>query len=162
MTHLDETTIELYVLNAPEVESEREQVEAHIAECDGCRETYTAMADFYADVETDMAAGENLPAVRDEELPERIEQSLRKKYYDRGPLRPIEVGPPFRIARWVVKHPYTTAGGAVATVGLLVALLFLTLKPPGNGGSEQATWQKLSPHGPRPTSRRRPPRRPRS
>jgi len=129
MTHLDDTTIELYVLNADQVKKQRKQIESHLEKCEGCREVHTRIASFYADVKEDMAAAENLPVLRREELPERIEQFLKRRYYDRGPLRPIDVTLPFRIARWVVKHPYVSGAGGLGFAGLALALLLFALKP---------------------------------
>jgi hypothetical protein len=48
MIHIDEHILELYVLNADEAAPRREEIEAHLRECDGCRDLADRMSVFHA------------------------------------------------------------------------------------------------------------------
>ena len=51
MTHIEEHTLELFVLNAKEVRSRRKSIEAHLKKCEGCRTLARTMAEFYANAD---------------------------------------------------------------------------------------------------------------
>lgn len=128
MHHFDDTTIELYVLRASQVEKLRLQIESHLAKCDGCREVYTRISNFYTDVKEDLEASKNLPVLKEEGLPERIERSLKRRYSDKDTFRTIDVALPVRVGRWVVRHPYASVGGLIAFAGIALTLLLLSSK----------------------------------
>lgn len=124
MNHLDETTIELFVLRSPEIEAQRPAIERHLRECDGCRELYDTIASFYADVRDDLTSTENLPAVRKVDLPMQNRVGL-ERYHDMAGREMISSAP-FRAARWVVRHPYKATTSGLVVIGLAAALLTLT------------------------------------
>ena len=128
MNHLDETTLELFVLKSPEIDSQRPEIEQHIQECAGCRELYDAIASFYADVKDDLESTENLPALRKVGLPVKSVTEL-DKYYNLTDFRGVDLPAPYRITRWLVRHPYIAASGTLMGFGLVAALLVLALLP---------------------------------
>ncbi|MEK7251489.1 MAG: hypothetical protein AAB209_13820, partial [Bacteroidota bacterium] len=51
MTHIDEHTLELFVLKSNEVEDRRAEIEAHLNECEGCSALHHEMMEYYNQVE---------------------------------------------------------------------------------------------------------------
>ena len=129
MNHIDETTIHLFALEAPEVEHQREDIESHLRECEGCLEIYSDIKSFYKDVKEDVEQEQRLPVLVRDQLPAINARYLEEKYRDHPIRRQFELTIPLRIARWVFKHPYVSVGSGVGTLGLAAALLVLTLKP---------------------------------
>ncbi|MGA2624988.1 MAG: VCBS repeat-containing protein [Bacteroidota bacterium] len=115
MKHIDETTLELFVLRSPEIDAQRSAIERHLQECAGCSELYDAIASFYADVAHELSTTEEL-------LPVRAEVKLEKKHRISPALRMVEIAFPFRVARWVARHPYRAAGSGITVIALAVAL----------------------------------------
>jgi hypothetical protein len=131
MIHTDETKIELFVLGAPQVDSEREGIEAHLRECAGCREIYEELVTYYSEVEKGLeATAENVPSRFDKpvQLPARVRRSVEKQDRILGPPSRVEVGFPIRAARWVVQHRYASGGGALGILTLALILMFLVPK----------------------------------
>jgi len=52
MTHIDEHTLELFVLGAKEVQRRKKTIEAHLKKCEGCRTLVRTMTEFYANAES--------------------------------------------------------------------------------------------------------------
>ena len=51
MTHIDEHTLELFVLGAKEVQRRRKTIEAHLKKCEGCSTLVRTMIEFYANAD---------------------------------------------------------------------------------------------------------------
>jgi len=51
MTHIDEHTLELFVLGAKEVQRRRKTIEVHLKKCEGCRTLVRTMTEFYANAD---------------------------------------------------------------------------------------------------------------
>ena len=50
MRHYDEHTLELHVLGAASVAAQGHAIEAHLAECEGCRSMAAELRSFHAEV----------------------------------------------------------------------------------------------------------------
>lgn len=59
MKHYDENIIELYALGSPEIESIKDDIKSHLAECYGCNEIYLRIKEFYSAVEGAAQIDEN-------------------------------------------------------------------------------------------------------
>ena len=116
MTHIDEHILELYVLGAEEVTSQKESIRAHLSVCAGCREMADRMRNFYATAAEDPRVDEVSPS-----------SALRKRGKPRVPVvepfhsmtvqqRPSWVVRSFRFVR---THPRSTAMASVTVVALL-------------------------------------------
>lgn len=122
MTHIDEKTLELYVLGSAQLAQEREEIERHLKECEGCTALHREIASYYNDVK----------AVRDEQARETSEALTVRSMLTRVPPRsyadPLNRMPmtlPARVVLFIIRHPYTTTTGVV---GFFVAALFLSLQ----------------------------------
>jgi hypothetical protein len=129
MNHIDEIKLELYILNSPSITNERAEIEAHLAECNGCKELFDIIAGFYTEVNQDLASSENLPMPRPAETPTRRFYPLEQKYQNLSPFRRFAVGIPLRMARWMVHHPYAAGGATVMFSSFVVFALITMFKP---------------------------------
>lgn len=127
--HIDETILELYALRSAQVDEQRSDIEAHLRDCAGCRETFDHIASFYHDVQADLRNETNLPVPVQETFPAISLSDLEFKYRDHPVRRQFELAIPLRIARWVFKHPYVSAGVGTGTLALMVLLVLLAIKP---------------------------------
>lgn len=128
--HIDETRLELYILNSPTLTDERAEIEAHLAECKGCKELYDNVAEFYTVLKADIDASENLPAVIPRELPARVQQhDLQKRLSDYIMRHDVKLAFPFRAARWVIRHPYFSGGASLMFSSFVIAALITMFKP---------------------------------
>ena len=123
MEHPGEHSIELYVLRAPDGDSEREWIESHLKECVGCSALVDAASSFYAELQVDILT---LPAgvpssslslaVTSRRAPAIFESPFRE-----APLSLVRSGGPVR--RFVRAHPFVAGGGGLALLGCLVVLM---------------------------------------
>lgn len=87
MKHIDEHTLELFVLGAKEVRSRSRSINNHLARCSGCRETVRRLRALYADIDAELAKNEEVhidlsrqivPLSRDLEIWTEPVRSLRE------------------------------------------------------------------------------------
>ncbi len=52
MNHIDEETLELYVLESEEISTRRAEIEAHLRECAGCDALRKEIEEFYSEVQS--------------------------------------------------------------------------------------------------------------
>jgi hypothetical protein len=121
--HLNEQKIELFFLNAPEVEVERAMIEAHIKQCPGCSGLYDDIVSYYKDVEADLAAQQNVGLILKQNFPTLSEQSLIKEFRQWVANREVNMALPVRVARWIVRHPYLSSCATVSFFGSLIAAM---------------------------------------
>jgi predicted anti-sigma-YlaC factor YlaD len=55
MNHIDEHTLELFILHAESVEGQRSEIEAHLAECRGCKDLADEIASFHTELKDELA-----------------------------------------------------------------------------------------------------------
>lgn len=127
--HPTEQKIELFFLNAPEVEVERAIIEAHIKQCPGCGELYDELASYYKDVEADLTARQNVGLILKQNFPTLSEQFLIKEFRQWVANREVNMAFPVRIARWVVRHPYISGGATVTFFGALIVGMLSLVSP---------------------------------
>ena len=57
MTHIDEHILEFHVLGVAETAGRKMEIEAHLAECTGCRVLAENIRKFYQDASKELASG---------------------------------------------------------------------------------------------------------
>ncbi|MBS4027671.1 MAG: VCBS repeat-containing protein [Ignavibacteriales bacterium] len=136
--HLTEEQIELFVLNAPEIAGEKNAIEQHLQECDGCAELFEEMKAYYTDVETHFKNDTALVVAHQSIEPSAESIGWRAKNEewkkDSGPLgfRRVEIALPVRFARWVIHHPYVATGGFAGFLGMIAAMFMMFPKASEN------------------------------
>ena len=125
MTHLDEKTLELYVLDAKEVADQRAEIERHLKECAGCSALFQEISDYYSDVRAlqpeEVEASTKALTVRDWIVHARA-------FGDRPPARPVGRSLPLRAVIFAVRHPVVTS---LSFLALLAAALLLSYPKKG-------------------------------
>ena len=75
MRHIDEHTLELFVLNAKEIRGKRRSIKNHLTRCVGCREVVQRLKDIYSDVGAELSRGQDVVSALDRQIV-RVPQSL--------------------------------------------------------------------------------------
>ena len=130
MDHPSEHSIELYVLRAPDGESGREEIEAHLKECAGCRTLVDAASSFYAELQVEIL---NRPAGNPSPFRSLAITSRRSPAIFESPFREARLSQGFsggRMRRFVRAHPFIAGGGGVVLAGGIVMLILTFLRPP--------------------------------
>jgi hypothetical protein len=131
MVHLNETTLELFLLGAKEVESQRGEIESHLRECEGCREQYEDISQFYEGVRSELASREAPSLIERDLQPIRQRRGAVNRVGDRAAVsQVVETALPVRVARWVIQHPYVASGGTLLAIGMLAGLFVSNLRRP--------------------------------
>jgi hypothetical protein len=120
MTHFDEHTLEVYVLGDHRGKPLERQIEAHLAECEGCRALVAELRAIHEDLavvlsqeRTPVSTGEALVRRRDD-----VEPFWEFRY----PRRYVPKTPIQRVGYYIVKYP---VAAAVAGISLAATLVFL-------------------------------------
>ncbi len=122
MLHIDEHLLELYVLKSDLVEARRGEIEAHLADCKGCRTLMDEIAGFYTDLRNSEAVEPN-PGTR-------MEKALIRRQYLEPYHEPFGAPVPYRPTTLVGKfqcfvrrHPVAAGAGSFAAMGALALLM---------------------------------------
>ncbi|MEK9136544.1 MAG: hypothetical protein AAB393_05430, partial [Bacteroidota bacterium] len=125
MNHLDEETIELYVLESEEVQDRRAEIEAHLKECAGCMSLSKEIEEYYSEV---LAIHEERSKAISQALTVRSIAVKVPTYTEFGPLSQIPKTWPARMVLFVIRHPYVATSGFVGfIVGAIIAAQMLLL-----------------------------------
>jgi hypothetical protein len=120
MTHLDEKTLELYVLGAKEVADQRGGIESHLKECAGCRALRQEISDYYAEVQ---ALQEEVAAANTQALTMRDWIVHARRFEDRPAMRPVKQSLALRAVVLAVRHPVIIS---MSFLALLAGALLLS------------------------------------
>jgi hypothetical protein len=131
MTHIDEHTLELYVLNAREVENRREEIRQHVAVCAGCRALVENMTEFHAELAQEMENKEITP-VNEHALIRRHGGMTPYTEPFGPPARYIPSTPVQRMRYFIRRHPVAATAGSFGMAVALVALGYLFVPKPNN------------------------------
>lgn len=137
MQHIDEHTLELYILGSELVEKRTSEIRAHINGCSGCKTLAERMEAFYRDAEGSFQASEDYVGKKNDKNTAmvRINQAL-EQHYDPftvptpyGPKRPIS-----KIFYFIRRHPIAVSLSSFAMFAVVGWLLndFLGNGPKGN------------------------------
>lgn len=142
MKHVEQHTLELYVLNAAGVEPRRAEIEAHLAECVGCRAFVDQMTESYGNVvktfiELEAGAettGRNLVPRRFRSIAPKASDTMASAVY--RPVTPMQ-----RFQYFVRQHPVIIGGGSFVVFVGLALLANLTLKPASVTDTNPVTYR---------------------
>jgi len=117
VTHIDEHTLELFVLDSSEIENRRTEIEAHLKECAGCAALHQEMMEYYNQVEQirDKRAQATSQALT-------VRSMLVKTDPFAAPLSEIPKTVPARVVLFIIRHPAVSS----ISVAALFALALLT------------------------------------
>ncbi len=123
MNHIDEQTLELYLLEAREVNAQREEIKRHLKECAGCAALYKKLREYYGEVEQIKAerAEKRSRALTVQRMIVRI-----PPFNGRMPISEIPKTFPARVVYLVIQHPVISSTSFLAIV--LATLLLLAPK----------------------------------
>ena len=130
MQHIDEHTIELYVLGSGLVKEQRNEIERHFAECHGCRALAGQMEAIYRDAEKRLAEQPDLEMKPGKALVRAHHEPVlfAGESYD----YPIPYQPKTVIGKFtyfVRRHPVAAGVGGFGMAGVLVLLGMLISNP---------------------------------
>jgi len=127
MKHIDEETLELYVLESEEIDARRAEIEAHLRECAGCDALRKEIEEFYSEVQS---IREERSKVTSQALTLRNVALKVPTYAEFGPLSQIPKTWPARAVLFVIRHPIVSTAGFVAffIAALLLGMQIKTAK----------------------------------
>jgi hypothetical protein len=131
MQHIDQHILELYVLNAASAKSRRAEIEAHLAECAGCRGLVDQMTESYRAVEEKYVELESNAETSEKSLATRRFSSIAPRRPDAMPS--ISYSPVTNMQRFQYfarQHPLITGGASFAALAALALLANLMFKSP--------------------------------
>ncbi len=114
MTHIDEKTLELYVLDSEAVEDRREEIAGHIAGCAACSSLYDEIREYYSEV-TDVQ-NERAKAAS-QALTVQAVALEAEQVYGAGLPGERKLTMPARFFLFVVRRPVVASAGFVACFG---------------------------------------------
>jgi len=121
MSHIDQETLELYVLGAGEVEKRRQEIENHLKSCAGCAALYQEIAEYYEDV--GKIEAEQF-AARSQALTVRSMLVATPPFSSADPLSERRKTIPARFVLFVIRHPVVSSFGFVASFAAALFALF--------------------------------------
>jgi len=129
--HPDEKRIELYVLGSGKVtEQERSQIAGHLAACVECADLHHRIDNFYQALKGDLENyNEQLPVLSRGNFVQKNADRHPVRYADRPMIHEFESRLPFRIARWIVKHPVKASIYSLSSFALLGLLTYKLFGP---------------------------------
>jgi hypothetical protein len=119
MNHIDEKTLELYVLDADEVKEQRDGIEGHLNECPGCAALQREMMEYYSEVQK-LNDERTKTSTRALTLRSMI---VRMPYTGHGPLQQATATLPARVVLFAIRHYVVSSMSALVLV--IAALLAL-------------------------------------
>jgi len=122
MNHIDEETLELYVLESEEISDRRAEIEAHLRECAGCAALRKEIGEFYSEVQS---VREERSKATSQALTLRNVALKVPTYTEFGPLSQIPKSWPARAVLFTIRHPIVSTSGFIA---FLIAALLLGMQ----------------------------------
>ncbi len=125
MVHVDDHTLELFILGAPEVADRKEEIAAHLAECAGCRTLAENIAEFFLEAEREL--DRNPVPVTSPEKAVMIRKSDVASIFE--PIRGVTSRPRpttiQRLRQFAWQHPIITGTGSFAFLTGIAVLVVL-------------------------------------
>ena len=142
MAHIDDHTIELFILGAPEVADRKEEIAAHIAECAGCRNLAEKIKGFYLEAEREL--DRNPVPLNSPEKAVVLRKSDVASIYEpikgiTSRRRPTTIQ---RLRQFAWQHPIATGAGSFAFLTGIAVLLVAVV----NRDSKDASLAYLHPN----------------
>ena len=119
MQHIDEKILELYALNAEQVQSQKNEIEKHLQVCAGCASLYDELKEYYSEVEPLLKENlEEKALVISSKL--NLPELARNKSIQTYLINIL----PFPVINFVRYHPIVSS---ISFSGLVIALMLLIL-----------------------------------
>jgi hypothetical protein len=127
MKHIDEETLELYILESDDVADRRAEIASHVKECAACAALLKEIEEYYTQVQD---IHQERARATSQALTVRSMAMKVPTYTEFGPLSQIRKTWPAQAMLFVIRHPYTsvTSLAAVFVAALLFALQLTTIK----------------------------------
>jgi hypothetical protein len=127
MHHIDEHTIELYILGSELVKEQTAEIEAHLKECHGCRTLAGQMEAFYKQAEGFLQTSLNAVEgnLQQSKALVRVNKAVEQYYEPFAP--PVRYRPTTfvgKLAYFAKLHPVVTGVGSFATMAVMALMLF--------------------------------------
>ncbi len=126
--HIDDHTLELFVLGAKSIQDKRSEIEAHLQACEHCRAYVDKVNGFYTQLDENIGK-EILPNPKSA-LIRRHGDELAPLFYNDAP--PVLYRPTTRIEKFrhfVRRHPIATGSGTFAVLAGLAMMLNVINRP---------------------------------
>lgn len=123
MEHVDENTLQLFVLDAEEIRDRRPVIEKHLRECPGCAALVKEMREYYGEV-TNL---QQEHAVRSREALTLRQMMIQKPLGGDGSLQAVRMTVPARVFAFTARH-YVASSISAAAVLTAIFLLFNPLR----------------------------------
>jgi hypothetical protein len=143
MQHIDEYTLELYVLGSEQVRAGRADIEAHLERCHGCRASAALMREFYdrtlAELDTPASARpaeDLLPARRRRDLVPFADMGSDASGYEVSTVPPTVAG---KIGRYFQRNPMAAGLGSIGLAAALILAALMMSKPVRGTGPKEIT-----------------------
>ena len=150
MKHIDEHTLELYVLGGKEVRGKRKRIEAHLERCEGCRRLARSISDFYIRAEENLKASPQSASTESVKALVRPRKDAISKYEPIDPTGrlPVIASVPRTLSQHIISYvrqnPITSGVGSVVLVAGLVILAALTTRTPAMDANPSYTLMNTS------------------
>jgi hypothetical protein len=120
MQHLDEHTIELYILGSDLVKDQIHEIEVHISECHGCRSLAGQTRIFYENAKNALEVSDHLSSEPSKAIIKRqVELDFTNETFT-FPMQPSGKRYLARFLYFVYRHPISAAIGGFALIAILV------------------------------------------
>lgn len=127
MSHIDEHTLELFILCSASVSNRRDAITKHLEECAGCRELAAEIERYYHDAADEVRNGK-APSERVPGLPLRVRPGLTPVWQAPHSSVAFPLRRPRRIIRdWTRRHPVASVSGTIVLAVGIVAIAGLIL-----------------------------------
>ncbi|MBI4548224.1 MAG: VCBS repeat-containing protein [Ignavibacteriae bacterium] len=123
--HPDEKVLLYYVLGGEEIKAQRDEIEAHLSECEDCRSLVAEMTEYYTEVDE---------FFRIQEMERSTALSIRDRiipyhsFVDRPPVPQDERRLPIRVAQFIIRHPVVSSTSGFAAAAAIVGMLLFSPK----------------------------------
>ena len=125
MKHIDEHTLDLYVLGAPEVSGRRREIEAHLKKCMGCKALADHFSQYYHQAGTELQLHRLTPLAGDRSIM-RGEANATALY--EASWGPIRQSPRTRLdlfRQFARRHPLAAGTGSFVALTIVAGLAIL-------------------------------------
>jgi hypothetical protein len=127
MDHLDEHTIELYIVGSRRIEAKKGEIERHLAECPSCHDLSVRMEEYYADFGQVLAESDRVGIHRSRAIV-RGRPHIKPMYERHAEAVHVESGGKLvRMFAFSRRHPIAVSGGSIALLAGLALLLNLAI-----------------------------------
>jgi hypothetical protein len=126
MKHIDQHTLELFILGSPDPGMSSRQIQRHLKECHGCRELYDEISQYYHRVSENLRRSEGKPLPDGQAL---VRQTVREEVIP-VPVTSLPVRSPIRMLTrtfiFVRQHPVAAGVGSVILASAIFGAVTLT------------------------------------